>query len=262
MEASTSTKRRRPREHRHPLPGDLVVVLAEDEIVEVVEHVEGREQRQETDDHAEIVEQEVSHELNGTLHPPDFRVLRQRALVDRADGARRRTVPTLVRRDDRSRRDGRQVADLGAVADGDIVADDVPVTDVGVLADHDSSDVNLVADDLHVGELALGAEAASGADGDEVDGTFLELVNDGVAPDLRSEAAQIDAHQRRALEELVGRQLHQALHQPEAEIVRAPERIDARPGTADDQPLHRHHDDLRAEVQRDIDAGQNQYFQQ
>ena len=253
-------ERGRPSVNRHHVPRDHVVEVTTRPVVEIVKDVERREDRQQPDHHDRVVGEEIADRLPETRLLAHFRVLRKRGLVDHTDLLRRRAVPALEVADYRSRRYRCQVADFRALAQLRIVSDNAAVADMRIRPDIDRPDIDEIADHLDIGELDLRAEARTRPDRDEVDRAFLELVDDGIAADLGAERPQVDPHQRRALQELVHREVNEALHQPDAEIIPAPKRIDAGLGAADHQPFHGDDDQLCADVQRHVDRAKRDHF--
>ena len=80
-----------------------------------------------------------------------------------------------------------QIFELRAVADDDIFLDHAGRADIGVGADLDRADDQLIADDARIGELQLRAERRAGADRDEIDRAGVEFADERVVADLRAE---------------------------------------------------------------------------
>ena len=108
--------------------------------------------------------------------------------------------------------------------------------------------------------FSLAPSEAPGADGHEIDRAGVELADQRVLADLGAERLEIEIHQRRDLEPLRVGEADQALRQPPAIVIDAPERIAARLGAADDQPFAEDRHGHRGDVHADVDAEQRGRF--
>ena len=136
----------------------------------------------------------------------------------------------LEGRNDAALRDDGQVGEFRALFDPGIGPECAAVADRASGSDVDRTDNHFVPDHGDVGKPRLETGTGMVANGDQIDRARLELGNDRVPADPRTERSQIERHQRGALQELERRDLDEASHEPESEVIDAPERIASRLG--------------------------------
>src|SRR3954447_11487960 len=113
-----------------------------------------------------------------------------------AHPASRSTVINFRISDPRARRYRGEVPQFGAVADDDVSLQHAGRTDIRVFANLDRADDEFVAFAARIPQPHLRADACAGANGDEIDSTDLDITDQRIIADFRTERAQEVAHQR------------------------------------------------------------------
>ena len=229
-------------------------------LVDLVEHPEGREDRQQAERRHDQQQDRIGE---GHQRLSRLRGLRRRpeilGIAGPGDAARRAVVDRELG-NMRAGCDRGQILDLRIRADRHVILDDDGRADIGVAADVDRADDEFVALDAGVCELHLRAERRAFADRHEVDGARLEFADDRVGADLSAQRHHIETHDRRGLEPFRMGQRQQPLREPPAVIVRSPQGVTPRLRPSEQQPLAADRDRDRDEVDAHIDAEQRDHL--
>ena len=266
--ADGGDEQHRARRHQHGGgPGqqrqvDVVIDVGEfrEVIGDLVEEVEGREDRQQADRRHRREQEGVDRTEGRPAGGRGGGRFGQGSEVHGADPAAGRAVPGLSRADFGAGRHGGEVGDLGMVSDHRAGADHAGGADGDILADLDGADDEFVADDLRVGDHQPPAERRAAADGEQIGCADIEVGDQHVVADPRAEQAQIGDDDGRALEPLDVHQRRQALRQPPAVIIDAPERVAAGLRPPENQPFGGNRDRRGDRVDADIDQQENAEF--
>ena len=153
--------------------------------------------------------------------------------------ARRRAEPAFAGGDRGVRRQEREVFERGVVLHARVAAKHGAGADKGVSPNVYGAEMQPAILHVITGHAGVDADARAVAEGEQVvNGEAIGRDVD-VAADLRAHQAQVNVQQRRAREVIDGDRRLDAVHEPEAKIVAAPQRITARAVTPDDEPLDR-----------------------
>ena len=137
----------------------------------------------------------------------------------------------------RARRHSSEILDLRAIAQPHAAFNHARRADISIFADKDRLDDQLITDHARIGDLGLAADTAAFTKGDEINRTGIEIADDRIFTNMRTDGAQIDAHQGRGLEPFEMGEADEALRQPPTVIINAPKRIAPRLGATQDQPF-------------------------
>ena len=239
---------------------EAVVSRQPQPVVELVENPEGGEDRQQADRRNHQQHDDVESALEQAQRQRSGWRGLERGEIDHAGLAARRAVPDFALPDACAGLDRGQVLQLGPVGDVDIVLDDAGRSQRAIRADVDAPDDQLAALDPGIGHDDAAAQTRACADADQIGRAHVQFADDAVGRDFRAQRIQQQRHDRRGLEPFDVGQVEDALGEPPAEVIDAPERIAPRLGAPQQQPFHADCEDDGDDIDADIDAQQRRHF--